>query len=39
VVVLNDRGRYWVDAATLLDYGFTVKPTLDFPLGWFSSPA
>ena len=39
VVVLNDRGRSWVDAATLLDYGFTVKPTLDFPLGWFSSPA
>jgi serine-type D-Ala-D-Ala carboxypeptidase (penicillin-binding protein 5/6) len=39
VVILNDRGRSWVDAATLLDYGFTVKPTLDFPLGWFSSPA
>ena len=39
VVVLNDRGRSWVDAATLLDYGFAVKPTLDFPLGWFSSPA
>jgi serine-type D-Ala-D-Ala carboxypeptidase (penicillin-binding protein 5/6) len=39
VVILNDRGRSWVDAATLLDYGFSVKPTLDFPLGWFSSPA
>jgi D-alanyl-D-alanine carboxypeptidase (penicillin-binding protein 5/6) len=38
-VVLNDRGRSWVDAATLLDYGFSVKPTLDFPIGWFSSPA
>jgi D-alanyl-D-alanine carboxypeptidase len=39
VVVLNDTGRSWVDAATLLDYGFSVKPTLDFPIGWFSSPA
>jgi D-alanyl-D-alanine carboxypeptidase (penicillin-binding protein 5/6) len=38
-VILNDRGRSWVDAATLLDYGFSVKPTLDFPIGWFSSPA
>ncbi len=38
-VVLNDTGRSAQDAATLLDYGFSVKPTLDFPIGWFSSPA
>lgn len=38
-VVLNDTGRSAADAATLLDYGFSVKPTLDFPIGWFSSPA
>jgi len=38
-VVLNDRGRSWVDAAALLDYGFSVNPTLDFSIGWFSSPA
>ena len=38
-VVLNDTGRSADDAAVLLDYGFTVRPTLDFPLGWFSSPA
>jgi D-alanyl-D-alanine carboxypeptidase (penicillin-binding protein 5/6) len=38
-VVLNDTGRSAQDAATLLDYGFSVRPTLDFPLGWFSSPA
>ena len=38
-VVLNDTGRSADDAALLLDYGFSVRPTLDFPLGWFSSPA
>jgi len=38
-VVLNDTGRSADDAATLLDYGFGVRPTLDFPIGWFSSPA
>jgi len=38
-VVLNDTGRSAEDAALLLDYGFSVRPTLDFPLGWFSSPA
>ena len=25
-------------AAALLDYGFSIRPRLDFPLGWFSSP-
>jgi serine-type D-Ala-D-Ala carboxypeptidase (penicillin-binding protein 5/6) len=39
VVVLNDTGRSADDAAVLLDYGFSVRPTLDFPIGWFSSPA
>ena len=39
VVVLNATGHSWIDAATLLNYGFSVRPTLDFPLGWFSSPA
>ena len=38
-VVLNDTGRSANDAAVLLDYGFSVRPTLDFPIGWFSSPA
>jgi D-alanyl-D-alanine carboxypeptidase (penicillin-binding protein 5/6) len=38
-VVLNDTGRSAEDAATLLDYGFSVRPTLNFPIGWFSSPA
>jgi serine-type D-Ala-D-Ala carboxypeptidase (penicillin-binding protein 5/6) len=37
-VVLNDTGRSADDAAVLLDYGFSVRPTLDFPIGWFSSP-
>jgi D-alanyl-D-alanine carboxypeptidase len=39
VVVLNATGYSAADAATLLNYGFSVRPTLDFPLGWFSSPA
>ena len=38
VVVLNDTGRSFEDAAALLDYGFSIRPRLDFPLGWFSSP-
>ncbi len=38
-VVLNATGYSWQDAAVLLDYGFSVRPSLDFPLGWFSSPA
>jgi D-alanyl-D-alanine carboxypeptidase len=38
-VVLNDTGRSLDDAAVLLDYGFTKRPTVDFPVGWFSSPA
>ena len=38
-VVLNDTGRSADDAATLLNYGFATRPALDFPLGWFSSPA
>jgi D-alanyl-D-alanine carboxypeptidase (penicillin-binding protein 5/6) len=38
-VVLNDTGRSADDAAVLLDYGFSIRPTLDFPIGWFSSPA
>jgi len=37
VVVLNDTGRSADDAATLLNYGFSIRPALDFPLGWFSS--
>src|SRR5712692_9276592 len=37
VVVLNDTGRSADDARVLLDYGFSNRPTLDFPLGWFSS--
>ncbi len=37
VVVLNDTGRSADDAKVLLDYGFSIRPTLDFPLGWFSS--
>ena len=39
VVVLNATGHSADDAATLLTYGFSVRPTLDLPLGWFSSPA
>jgi D-alanyl-D-alanine carboxypeptidase len=39
VVVLNATGYSATDAATLLDYGFSIRPALDFPLGWFSSPA
>lgn len=38
-VVLNATGHSADDAAVLLDYGFSVRPSLDFPLGWFSSPA
>ena len=38
-VVLNATGHSADDAAALLDYGFSVRPTLDLPLGWFSSPA
>jgi D-alanyl-D-alanine carboxypeptidase (penicillin-binding protein 5/6) len=38
-VVLNDTGRSADDAKVLLDYGFSIRPTLDFPLGWFSSQA
>jgi D-alanyl-D-alanine carboxypeptidase (penicillin-binding protein 5/6) len=37
-VVLDDTHRSAGDAAILLDYGFSVRPTLDFPVGWFSSP-
>ena len=39
VVVLNATGHSADDAALLLNYGFGVKPALDLPLGWFSSPA
>ena len=38
-VVMNATGFSADDARILLDYGFSVRPTLDFPLGWFSSPA
>jgi D-alanyl-D-alanine carboxypeptidase (penicillin-binding protein 5/6) len=38
-VILNDTGRSTEDAAVLLNYGFTKRPTVDFPVGWFSSPA
>ena len=38
-VVLNATGHSTEDAALLLDYGFSMHPTVDFPLGWFSSPA
>jgi len=37
-VVLNATGYSADDARILLDYGFGVRPTLDFPIGWFSSP-
>ncbi|HET7467811.1 MAG TPA: D-alanyl-D-alanine carboxypeptidase family protein [Candidatus Dormibacteraeota bacterium] len=37
-VVLNATGYSADDARILLDYGFSVRPTLDFPIGWFSSP-
>jgi D-alanyl-D-alanine carboxypeptidase len=37
-VVLNATGHSADDAAVLLDYGFSLAP-LNFPLGWFSSPA
>ena len=39
VVVMNATGHSADDAALLLNYGFTIHPALDFPLGWFSSPA
>ncbi len=39
VVVLNATGHSADDAALLLNYGFSVRPTLDLPIGWFSSPA
>jgi D-alanyl-D-alanine carboxypeptidase (penicillin-binding protein 5/6) len=38
-VVLNATGHSTEDAAVLLNYGFSIRPRLDFPLGWFSSPA
>jgi D-alanyl-D-alanine carboxypeptidase (penicillin-binding protein 5/6) len=38
-VVLNATLHSTEDAAVLLDYGFSKHPQLDFPLGWFSSPA
>ncbi len=38
-VILNDTGRSPDDATVLLNYGFSKRPTVDFPLGWFSSPA
>ena len=38
-VILNDTGRSPADATVLLDYGFSKRPTVDFPVGWFSSPA
>jgi D-alanyl-D-alanine carboxypeptidase (penicillin-binding protein 5/6) len=38
-VVLNATGYSADDARILLDYGFSIRPTLDFPIGWFSSPA
>jgi len=37
-VVLNATGYSADDARVLLDYGFSIRPTLDFPIGWFSSP-
>ena len=37
-VVLDDTHRSAGDATVLLDYGFSVQPRLDFPVGWFSSP-
>lgn len=38
-VIMNDTGRSPADATVLLDYGFSKRPTVDFPVGWFSSPA
>jgi serine-type D-Ala-D-Ala carboxypeptidase (penicillin-binding protein 5/6) len=38
-VILNDTGRSPDDATVLLNYGFGIRPTVDFPLGWLSSPA
>jgi D-alanyl-D-alanine carboxypeptidase (penicillin-binding protein 5/6) len=38
-VVLNATGHSTEDATVLLNYGFSIRPRLDFPLGWFSSPA
>ena len=38
-VILNDTGHSTDDAAVLLNYGLTKRPTVDFPLGWSSSPA
>ncbi len=37
-VVMNATGYSADDARILLDYGFSIRPTLDFPIGWFSSP-
>ncbi len=36
-VVLNATGFSADDARILLDYGFSIQPTVDFPNGWFSS--
>ena len=36
-VVLNATGYSADDARILLDYGFSIRPTVDFPNGWFSS--
>ena len=36
-VVMNATGYSADDARILLDYGFTIRPTLDFPIGWLSS--
>ena len=37
-LVMNATGYSADDARILLDYGFSIRPTLDFPIGWFSSP-
>jgi serine-type D-Ala-D-Ala carboxypeptidase (penicillin-binding protein 5/6) len=36
-VVMNATGFSFADASVLLDYGFSKRPTVDFPLGWFHS--
>jgi D-alanyl-D-alanine carboxypeptidase (penicillin-binding protein 5/6) len=36
-VVMNATGYSFADATVLLDYGFSKRPTVDFPLGWFHS--
>jgi len=36
-VVMNATGYSADDARILLDYGFSIRPTLDFPIGWLSS--